>query len=131
MSLATDKDGMAHAATVFYVNIRFDLYFFSGPASRHAENFSHNPNISCTINEDYSDWLSIKGIQLEGLVENIGGILQNPTVSAAYVKKFPGVSDFVFSPKKLGDVIARKVADIRFYRLKASRIYFLNNEPGF
>jgi len=131
VSLATEKDGTPHSATVFYVSIRFDLYFFSSPTSRHGENFSHNPKVSGTINEDYSDWLSIKGVQLEGLVENIGGILQNPRVSTAYVKKFPGVSDFVFSPKKLGVAIARKVADIKYYRLRPSRIYFLNNELGF
>ncbi len=131
VSLATEKDGVPHAATVFYVNIGFNLYFFSSSTSRHGENFSQNPKVSATINEDYSDWLSIKGIQMEGLVENIGGILKNGRVSKAYVKKFPGVADFLFSPQKLGEAIARKVAGVKYYKLKPSRIYFLNNELGF
>lgn len=131
VSLATERDGVPHAASVFYVNIGFELYFFSSPTSRHGENFIHNPKVSATINEDYSEWLSIKGIQMEGVVENVGGILKNPRLSKIYVRKFPGVADFLFSPKKLGEAIARKVAGVDFYRLTPWRIYFLNNELGF
>jgi len=131
ISLATEKDGVPHAATVFFINIDFDLYFFSSPTSRHGENLSGNPRVSATINEDYSEWLSIKGIQLEGIVGNIGGILKNHRISKEYVKKFPGVADFIFSPRKLGEAIAKKVAGINFYKLAPSRIYFLNNELGF
>lgn len=131
VSLATEKDGIPHAATVFFINIEFDLYFFSSSTSRHGDNFSQNPVVSATINEDYSEWLSIKGIQMEGVVENIGGILKNPRISKEYVKKFPGVADFLLSPKKLGEAIAKKVAGVDFYRLKSSKIYFLNNELGF
>ncbi|MCP4681989.1 MAG: pyridoxamine 5'-phosphate oxidase [Desulfobacterales bacterium] len=130
-SLATEKDGIPHAATVFFINIGFDLYFFSSSTSRHGDNFSHNPTVSATINEDYSEWRSIKGIQMEGLVENIGGILKNPRISKEYIKKFPGVADFLLSPKKLGEAIAKKVAGVDFYRLRPSKIYFLNNELGF
>jgi len=131
VSLATEKDGIPHAATVFFVNIGFSLYFFSSPTSRPGENFSYNPRVSATINEDYSDWQSIKGIQLEGFVKDIGGILENARISAAYVKKFPDVADFLFSPKKLGKAIAQKVAGVNFFRLEPTRIYFLNNELGF
>ncbi len=130
-SLATEKDGLPHAATVFYVSMGFTLYFLSSPTSRHGENLLHNSRVSATINEDYSDWLSIKGIQLEGRVENIGGILENGKIAAAYVKKYPGVADFIFSPKKLGSSVVQKVSGIRFYKLEPSRIYFINNELGF
>lgn len=131
ISLATEKDGLPHAATVFYVNIAFELYFLSSPSSRHGENLSHNSRLSGTINEDYSNWLLIKGIQLEGRVEGIGGILENGRIAGAYVKKFPDVADFLLSPQKLGQAIAQKVARVKFYKLIPSRIYFLNNEQGF
>ena len=131
ISLASERDGVPHAATVFYVNIEFDLYFLSSPSSRHGENFSYNPRVSGTINEDYSNWLTIKGIQLEGVVENIGGILKNKRISREYIKKFPDVADFLLSPYKLGISVARKVAKVRFYKLTPFRIYFINNELGF
>jgi len=131
VSLATQKEGLPHAASVFYVNIGFDLYFLSSPSSRHAQNFIHNPNVSATINEDYANWLLIKGIQLEGRVESLGGILKNRGTAKAYVEKFPNVADFIFSPKKLGQVVAQKVAKVEFYKLMPLKIYFINNELGF
>lgn len=131
VSLATEKGGVPHAATVFYINIGFGLYFLSSPSTRHGENFSHNPRVSATINEDYSNWLTIKGIQLEGLVANMGGILKNGRTAMAYVKKFPDVADFLLSPQRLGQTIAQKVAKVNFYKLTPSRIYFNNNELGF
>ncbi|MBW2642790.1 MAG: pyridoxamine 5'-phosphate oxidase family protein [Deltaproteobacteria bacterium] len=131
VSLATEKDGTPHASSVFYVNIGFDLYFLSSPSSRHGENFSHNPRVSATINEDYSNWLTIKGIQLEGSVEDIGGILKNGRIAMVYVKKFPYVADFLFYPQKFGQAIARKVAKVKFYKLRPCRIFFINNEVTF
>jgi len=130
-SLATEMDRIPHAATVFYVNIGFDLYFLSSPSSRHGENFTRNPMVSATINEDYSDWLSIKGIQLEGQVELIGGIIENIKLAKEYVSKYPDVTDFLLSPKKLGPKVAQKISRVRFYRLISSVIYYIDNEKGF
>ena len=131
VSLATEKEGLPHAATVFYVNIGFELFFLSSPASRHAQNFLHNHQVSATINEDYSNWLLIKGIQLEGQIESLGGILKNRGIAKTYVEKFPDVADFIFSPKKLAQAIAKKVAKVEFYKLMPFKIYFINNELGF
>ena len=39
--------------------------------------------------------------------------------------------NFLFSPKKLGEAIAKKVAGVDFYKLTPWRIDFLNNELGF
>lgn len=131
VSLATEKDGVPHAATVFYINIGLDLYFLSSSSSRHGENFSHNPQVSGTINEDYSNWLLIKGIQMEGRVEEVGSILKNGKLAKAYVKKFPAVTDFLLSPKKLGQAIVKKVAKVKFYKLTPARIFFIDNEISF
>ncbi len=131
VSLATEKDGKPHAATVFYVNDGFDLFFLSSPTSRHGENFTLNPKVSGTINEDYSNWLTIKGIQLEGEVKEAGSIMKNSKLAKDYVKKYPSVADFLLSPQKLGQAIVKKIAGVRFYRLESSRIYFIDNEQGF
>jgi uncharacterized protein YhbP (UPF0306 family) len=131
ISLATARDKSPYAATVFYVNVGFDIYFLSSPTSRHGEDLSLNPRVSGTIDEEYDDWRVIKGIQLQGRAEDIGGILKNEQVSKAYVKKFPTVADFLFSPINLGRVIFEKVGKVHFYRLTPSRLTFLNNELGF
>jgi len=131
MSLATENEGIPHAASVFYVNRGFDIYFLSSPTTRHGTNLTQNPKVSATINEDYSNWLLIKGIQIEGKVETIGGIKENIDIARLYVKKFPYVTDFLFSPMKFGPKVASKVAKVRFHRLKPARILFLNNELGF
>lgn len=131
VSLATEREGVPHAATVFYVSIGLDLYFLSSPGSRHSENLNHNSRVSATINEDYKNWQMIKGIQLEGRVENVGGILDNSRIARAFVQKYPDVADFLFSPRKLGRAIAQKVARVRFYRIKPCRIFFINNAIDF
>jgi len=131
VSLATESGGVPHAATVFYVSIGFDLYFLSSPSSRHGENLERNPRVSGTINEDYGKWQLIKGIQLEGHVENVGGILENGRIARAFIKKYPDVADFLVSPRKLGQAIARKVGGVKFYRIRPSRISFINNAIDF
>ena len=123
--------GIPHAASVFYVNIGFNLYFLSNPKSRHGENLTQNPTVSGTINEDYSNWLQIKGIQLEGRVECIGGILKQARIAKAYVKKVPNVADFLLSPHKLGKKIAQKVSNVKFYQIRPAKIDFLDNSLGF
>lgn len=131
ISLATAAGDIPHAAAVFYVSIGFNLYFLSNPNSRHGGNLTQNPMVSGTINEDYSNWLQIKGIQLEGRVECIGGILKHARIVKAYVKKFPNVADFLLSPHKLGKGIAKKVSKVNFYQIWPAKIYFLDNSLGF
>jgi uncharacterized protein len=131
LALATEKEGVPHAATVFYVNIGFAIYFLSSPATRHGEYLAHNPRASATIDEDYSNWLLIKGIQMEGRVTDVGGIMENGRIALAYVKKFPTVKDFLFSPHKLGDLITSKISGVGFYKLTPERIFFIDNERGF
>lgn len=131
MSLATAAGGVPHAASLFYVNIGFELFFVSSPESRHALELSGNPEVSATINEDYANWMEIKGIQLEGEAVCLGGLASNARIVAAYIRKFPNVADFFLAPAKLGGSIARKVAKVRFYRISPRRFYYIENATGF
>lgn len=131
LSLATAYEGIPHAATLFYVNRGFILYFLSSPTSRHSTNIRYNPEVSGTIADDYDDWRDIKGIQLEGEVRAIGSIGENLSLAQEYVKKFPSVADFFFSPIKLGLVVAKKVAEAQFYQLVPRRMYFTDNTVAF
>ena len=131
ISLATVSEGKPHAASVFYVNVGFELFYVSNPESRHSRYLSSIPFVSGTIDEDYHNWLEIKGIQLEGKVSCIGGIMKNPGITKVYVSKFQNVKDFFTSPEKLGENIVKKVAGVKFYKIIPSRLLFIDNSLGF
>lgn len=131
LTLATRGSQGPWAASVFYFNQQLDLYFLSSPNSRHGQNLTDDPQVAATINLDYGSWLDIKGIQLEGRAEHLGGIAGNLKLARAYVKKFPEVKDFLLSPHKLGQAIASKVTRVHFYRIVPQRLYYLNNAEGF
>ncbi|MCP4360184.1 MAG: pyridoxamine 5'-phosphate oxidase, partial [Chloroflexi bacterium] len=61
MTLATNGPEGLWAAAVFYVNVDFRLYFLSSPTTRHSLNIAARPAVAATIQEDYGDWLAIKG----------------------------------------------------------------------
>jgi uncharacterized protein YhbP (UPF0306 family) len=131
MSLATASNGSPHAASVFYVNDGFDLYFMSSPHSRHGENFANNDRVSATINEDYCRWADIKGLQLEGKVETVGGLLGKEKIATAFIGKFPDVRGFFKNPGDMADSIADKVKKVKFYRFRSAKIYYIDNSLGF
>ncbi len=133
VSLATvAADGQPWAATVFYVNVGTDLYFLSEPKTRHSQNILANGLVAATVNEDYRDWQQIKGIQLEGRAEEVSGKLELARALGAYLGKYPFVKQFL-SPGQLlqGVKIAGKTFDIRLWRLRPTRLYYLDNARGF
>ncbi len=131
LTLATVGNGFPHAATVFYVSRGFNLYFVSSPTSRHGCNLEQTGAVSATIDEDYSRWRLIKGLQIEGTVRRVGGIWECGQLAFVFVKKFPDVAEFFSSPRKLGASILGKVEGVAFYELTPSRIFFISNELGF
>ena len=82
VSLATQGPDGLWAATVFYANIEFALYFLSEPKTRHAQNIATRTAVAATINEDYSDWREIKGIQMEASCQEVHGVRETGRESA-------------------------------------------------
>ncbi|MDZ4164693.1 MAG: pyridoxamine 5'-phosphate oxidase family protein [Smithellaceae bacterium] len=131
IALSSAGDGLPHGATLFYLNIGFILYFLTDPDTRHGRNMAGNPAVAATIDEDYDNWLDIKGIQLEGTARTVGTIIENGSLALAYARKFPAVKDFLFSPQKQGLAIMQKITKVLFYELTPRRIYFINNAVSF
>lgn len=132
VSLATAQAGVPWAATVFYANVGTDLYFLSEPKTRHCQNLLANARVAGTINEDYRDWQQIKGVQLEGRAEEVGGKLELARALGAYLSKYPFVKQFLAPGQLLqGMKIAGKSFDIRLWRLRPERLYYLDNARGF
>lgn len=121
-TLATGSNGDPWAAAVFYVNDGHTLYFLSAPTSRHSLSLAQNPRVAVTIQEDYSDWLEIKGVQIEGVASEISGA-EEEKARRLYGQKFPVVGKLAQAPA----AIVKALAKVRWYKVVPQRLYFIDN----
>lgn len=126
MTLASCGADGPWAAAVFYVNDGAALYFLSSPASRHCRNLALEPRCAATIQQDVGDWVQVKGVQLEGRVSEISGD-EAARARRSYGEKFPLASPIAAAPAAIVQALAR----VRWYRLLAERMYFVDNSQGF
>lgn len=126
MTLATQGADGPWAAAVFYAWVDGALIFLSSPNSRHGANLAQDGRCAATIQEDYSDWRQIKGIQLEGRVERLHGD-DAARARAAYAEKFPIAGPQAMIPPAIAEALAR----VSWYRLQPTRIHFIDNARGF
>lgn len=124
-TLATGSSGDIWAAAVFYASDGYTLYFLSSPTSRHCLHLEQNPRVAVTIQEDYSDWLEIKGIQMEGVASEISGA-EEEKARRLYGRKFPVVGLLAQAPS----AIVKALAKVRWYRIVPQRLYFIDNSIG-
>ncbi|OFW24777.1 MAG: hypothetical protein A3H27_11470 [Acidobacteria bacterium RIFCSPLOWO2_02_FULL_59_13] len=130
MTIASCQDNVPWAAAVFYASDGFDLYFLSNPRSRHGTCMAANPMVSAAIHEDYHDWRTIQGIQLEGKAERLRSLKLQAHFWMVYSRKFPFVKEF-FQPGNLQQLLQPKLAGIRLYRIVPQKIWFIDNRRGF
>ena len=124
MSLATVGPDGPWSAALFYASEGFTLYFLSGSTTRHTRNLLADARASATIQQDYSDWREIKGLQLEGRVERLPEP-EKARVVKLYADKFP-----VTRPDQAPPEIAAALARIGWYRFVPSRVLFIDNARG-
>ncbi len=131
VTIATLDATSLWATALFYANDGFTLYFLSDPKTRHGRNLVEHPSVAATINEDYHDWRSIKGIQLEGTACVVTGRIEKAKAMAMYLRKYPFVAEFFGSPSKIGKGMFDKVSSTTLYKIVPTRILFIDNEKGF
>ena len=129
MTLATTQGDLPWAATVFFASEDFRLYFFSAPDSRHCQNLAANPRVAVTIQEDYRDWRKIKGIQLEGRVTLVDGIIEKARAMAIYARKYPEILKLFIDPAS--GVFHKAFLKVKFYCVMPDRVFFIDNAQGF
>jgi uncharacterized protein YhbP (UPF0306 family) len=83
---------------------------------------AQNPVAAATIQEDYHDWLSIRGIQLEGDVTLLADSEREQAIQL-YQAKYPFVSPD-------NPAIGPALAKVNWYRLRPRRLYFIDNSLG-
>ena len=126
MTLATVGSEGPWAAAVFYVSVGTTLYFLSSPNSRHCRNLAQNAAVAATIQEDYSDWPRIKGVQLDGTVVELSG-KEEAEARRLYAEKFPVIGLAAQAPSAIVKALAR----VRWYRLRPEHMHFIDNSAGF
>jgi hypothetical protein len=147
MTVATTQDNIPWAASVFYANDGFNLYFLSNPKDRHSEDISENPVVAVTVNEDYHDWRKIKGIQIDGKAELLSTEDEIAKANAVYAAKYPFTAAYLklmSSPfpklvKYLDKLLSRlpsvpsftTTVSHRFYKVVPRKVRFIDNESNF
>ncbi len=126
MTLATQGADGPWAAAVFYASEGASLIFLSSPNTRHCRNLALDSRCAATIQEDYSDWASIKGIQLEGRVIELQGE-EEKRAQHLYGEKFPIVGAVASVPP----AIVKALAKVRWFRLLPEHFHFIDNSQGF
>ena len=129
MTLATCAGDAPWAATVFFASDDLRLYFFSSPESRHCQNLSANAKVAVTVQEDYQDWRQIKGIQLEGRVELVDGVVAKAKAMAIYAIKYPDVIKLFTDPSS--GIFHKAFLKVKFYRVVPEKLFFIDNSAGF
>jgi len=124
-TLATSDGGYPWAAAIFYASDDHILYFLSSPTSRHSLNLTQNPQVAVTIQEDYSDWLDIKGVQIEGVASEISGS-EEQRARTLYGQKFPVIGLIAQAPA----AIVKALAKVRWYKIVPQKMYFIDNSLG-
>jgi uncharacterized protein YhbP (UPF0306 family) len=132
MSLATCEDNTPWAASVFFVaDDAFNLYFISSQSSRHSQNAATNSRIAVTINKDHSDWFTISGLQIEGIVA-VSPVQERERVLALYLNKFPSLSSLRDNPSNEQEkLIVDRLMASDFYCLTPCNIRLIDNSMGF
>jgi len=114
------SDGDSPSAhTVYYVSHGTHLYFESNPNSQKIHVLKKNQKVSATIDEDYSDWRSVKGIQLFGRAV-LADEKNIPKCQSAFETKFSHINE-------LGGIPQHHV----FVEVIPEKIYFLDFDKEF
>ena len=126
MTLATQGPQGPWASAVFYAGDGASLIFLSAPNTRHCRNLAQDARCAATIQEDYSEWSKIKGIQIEGRVHELRGE-DEERARKIYGEKFPIVGPLANVPP----AIVKALAKVRWFRLVPERFHFIDNSKGF
>lgn len=125
MTLATQSAEGPWAAAVFYAVHGDDLIFLSSPKTRHCVDLAHDARCAATIQSQPEDWRAIRGIQVDGRVEELRGE-ELDRARDAYAERFPFVR-----PAGAPAAIVAALARVRWYRLRVARLWFIDNARGF
>lgn len=123
LSLATvSPEGNPCAASLFYANEGFYIYFVSSPHSLHGRNIREASAVSATVSSDKQDWKVIRGLQIYGNAF-VTGEDEQYHAEDIYFSKFPYARQIIEE--------RQKIEVIRFYKFVPRHIKMTDNSVAF
>ena len=132
ISIATVAKEESWSASVFYVSDqKLNIYFISFDESKHIQAILKNKKVSATINQDVSDWMQIKGLQLQGVAYKVPE-QHRKNILNAYRQKFDSIHELLDLPKTDDEKkIAKQFNSISLFCFEPHWIRLLDNSLGF
>jgi hypothetical protein len=132
ISIATAAKEESWSASVFYVSDqKLNIYFISFDESKHIQGILKNKKVSATINQDVSDWMQIKGLQLQGVAYKAPE-QHRKNILNAYRQKFDSIHELLDLPKTDDEKkIAKQFNSISLFCFEPHWIRLLDNSLGF
>ncbi len=132
ISIATATKEELWSASVFYVSDqKLNIYFISFDESKHIQGILKNKRVSATINQDVSDWMQIKGLQLQGVAYKVPE-QHRKNILNAYRQKFDSIHVLLDLPKTDDEKkIAKQFNSISLFCFEPHWIRLLDNSLGF
>ena len=132
ISIATAAKEELWSASVIYVSDqKLNIYFISFDESKHIQDILKNKRVSATINQDVSDWMQIKGLQLQGVAYKVPE-QHRKNILNAYRQKFDSIHQLLDLPKTDDEKkIAKQFNSISLFCFEPDWIRFLDNSLGF
>jgi uncharacterized protein len=127
MSLATCGAAGAHATNLFYACEGLALVWVSEPDTQHSRDINADPRVAATVAPDYSDFATIRGVQIAGAARRILAADERMRHLAQLEARYPFLRQLAAGPLKLRDAYARTAV----YRLQPARIVLIDNTKGF
>jgi uncharacterized protein YhbP (UPF0306 family) len=116
-TVTSENKPIAH--TVEYASEGTTVYIATSSSRRKIQNILKNPHVAYTVDEDYKDWLTIKGVQMEGTAAVLSRKEDIDHAAGVYLGKFPFVAQFPPNPEMV------------FIKIEATVGSFLDYTKGF
>ena len=132
ISIATAAEEELWSASVFYVSDqKLNIYFISFDESQHIQGILKNKRVSATINQDVSDWMQIKGLQLQGFAYKVSEQYRKNILNT-YRQKFDSIHQLLDLPKTDDEKkIAKQFNSISLFCFEPDWIRLLDNSLSF
>jgi uncharacterized protein YhbP (UPF0306 family) len=127
MSLATVGSSGPHATSLFYACDGLALIWVSEIDTQHSREIEADPRVAATVAPDYSDFATIRGVQIVGVARRILAADERMRYLAELESRYPFLEQLAAGPLELRQAYARTAV----YRLQPARIVLIDNSKGF